>query len=206
MDTCCGNGSAEETAQMDLKSTIRGGVIQRDSVLSLPLILKIDISKHDDGVIYNGKIVVKITEGATLDSRVIEQELLKLKHCFQCESKDVPAWMNKMCHDGSSERNRMSITYIVSKTKDQLTVDFYRSMAKGVCGAHRLHKVTAENDDNWQYSWAWHSGEKYYTVPLGTCEANRLMNLFGTMAVEVIERYFAEQFSAQEAKIEYLKS
>ena len=32
------------------------------------------------------------------------------------------------------------------------------------------------------------------------------MNLFGTMAVEVIERYFAEQFSAQEAKIEYLKS
>lgn len=184
------NVMADAVARIDSnygKDAINSGVNKKPPLT----ILAIDTPKLD-GVVYSGRVVADVGE-VDVDLRVLEQALLPVKHCFQGEHEDVPLWMLDTYRENSGKHSRMSIAYVASRSGSQLTIDFYRSMAKGACGAHQLHKITPQNEGNQRYARVWYNGKRYFAVPMVTCEANRLMGLFGTMTVDVLNRFFAEQ-------------
>lgn len=156
----------------------------------IPQVVAIDMSGHDD-VIYSGRIIVE--PGTASSKEEVSEIFHQLKHCFIGDYEKAQSWMVEEFRANSGKHSRISIAYYVWQKNGQLVADFYRSMAEGASGAHQLRKITSPYDmGGGQYEKTTYKGNKYYAIPMTAGEANRLMNLFATMAIEAIEAYWFE--------------
>jgi len=157
-------------------------------------IVEVTMSPHEDGVVYDGRIVIDDPEESLSRSKV-EQIFHLLKHCFKGDYEKVPEWMVECFRSNSGKHSRVGITYTITSRDGGkgLVVNLYRSMAGGASGAHQLCKITAENSGHQKLGQTRYKGKDYYVLPLTTQEANRLMGLFCTMAVDALESSIFEQ-------------
>lgn len=165
-----------------------------------PRIVEVTTDMDDDGVVYDGKIVIEDSD-RLLKKSGVEMVLHQLKHCFKGDylredgSKRVPDWMVNDFRTKTGKHNRVSIAYTVTmrNSDGSLIVNFHRSMGRGASGAHRLCKVTPQNAQSQVRKITWYNDQCYYVIPLVAKEANYLMQLFATMAVEALESEIFEQ-------------
>lgn len=158
----------------------------------IPQVVAINMSGHK-GVVYDGQLI--INPGTVPEEKELEEFLHQLKHCFMGDYEKAQSWMVEEFRANSGKHSRISIAYLMWQNDcGQLVVDFYRSMAEGASGAHQLRKITSPYDmGGGQYQRTTYKGGKYYAIPMTTGEANRLMNLFATMAIEAFETYWFER-------------
>lgn len=184
------------TVNRDLSLDLAGGALM-NTVLSpreFPRVIGVTMEPQEDGIIYDGKIVIDDPQGS-LKEDTVEEVFFLLKKCFKGDYEKAPQWMVDDFRRDTAKHSRISITYTIAKRSNGLEISIYRSMGKGACGAHRLRKVLPKDvKSTHEFAWTVYNDELYYAVPLSRKEANYLMRLFCIMAVDTLSyRIFEDE-------------
>ena len=169
-----------------LEMLLKSGLLRPDRKGD-PRIIAVE-TPQENNLIYYGQIVIE-DAGHSLAKADIEEILHNLKHCFNGDYQKVLPGQVEYFREHTSRHSRLSVTYTVALTASGMTITFHRSTAEG--GAHMLRKVTEENKTRRRY--VYYNEEPYYVIPLKDAEANRLMVLFSSMAVDAIEAHILEK-------------
>lgn len=186
----------EEVATKDLLAGMIDSLTEmkfRLNGIDAPRIVSVETDRDGDNLC-GGHIIVQMRSAKEAEQmrKRIEAIIHPLKHCFMGEHAKVPRWIIDEYRAKTEKHSRMAIMYIVAVKGSQVVVNYYRSMASGSSGAHRLVRHTDQND-GLPYALARYKEYFYYVVPMEPDEANRLMVLFGAMVVKILDKFFANQ-------------